>query len=342
MVAITDRTVLVTGGCGSIGSGLVERLLDVNPDVIRVFDNNEQGLFELERRVGSRDGPIRYLLGDIRDRDRIEMAMEDVDVVFHAGALKHVELNEYNPFEAVQTNVQGTQNVIRAAIEEDVDSFVGISTDKASNPTSVMGATKLLAERLITAANTYRGKRDIKFSCVRFGNVLGSSGSVVPLFLKQLSDGGPLTVTAPQMTRFIMPIEQAVEFVLDAHHRMTRGEVFVLKMPAFRVGDLADSLREEFAPDFGFDPEDIDIEVVGKRPGERMHEKLLSRDELDHAHELEDMFVLLPQIQAEYDDFGYSGEVSLDDEYTSKDTRILDRQELIEMVRGADIQSEIK
>jgi FlaA1/EpsC-like NDP-sugar epimerase len=338
MDSFTDRTILVTGGCGSIGSVLVERLLEFDPASIRVFDNNERGLFDLQQRLGSPEGPLRFLLGDIRERDRVEMAMRNVDVVFHAGALKHVELNEYNPFEAIQTNVVGTQNVIQAAMEENVDSVVGISTDKASNPTSVMGATKLLAERLIIAANTYRGKRDICFSCVRFGNVLGSSGSVVPLFLDQIRDGGPITVTDPDMTRFIMPVERAVEFVIQAHDKMTRGEVFVLKMPAFRVGDLAEALRVEFAPEFNMDPASIGIDVIGKRPGERKHEKLLSLDEIESAAEFEKMFVLLPQIKLEYDEYAETEDTSISGEYTSADTELLEKDELANMVREAGIK----
>lgn len=202
MTSLAGKNVLVTGGCGSIGSHLVTEILEQDPSVVRVLDNNEEGLFGLQQKLGA-EAPVRYLLGDVRDQDRLELAMEDIDVVFHAAALKHVTLNEYNPFETVQTNVQGTQNLIQAALEEEVESVVAISTDKASNPTSVMGATKLLSERLIIAANTYKGSRDTRFGCVRFGNVLGSSGSVVPIFIDQIREGGPVTVTDPDMTRFL-------------------------------------------------------------------------------------------------------------------------------------------
>jgi FlaA1/EpsC-like NDP-sugar epimerase len=189
MTSLTGKNILVTGACGSIGSHLIEEILKQNPSVVRVLDNNEEGLFNLQNELGE-DAPVRYLLGNVRDQDRLELAMESIDVVFHAAALKHVTINEYNPFETVQTNVQGAQNLIRAALEEEVESFVGVSTDKASNPTSVMGATKLLAERLIIAANTYKGSRDTRFGCVRFGNVLGSSGSVVQVFTNQIREGG--------------------------------------------------------------------------------------------------------------------------------------------------------
>jgi FlaA1/EpsC-like NDP-sugar epimerase len=250
--------------------------------------------------------------------------------VFHAAALKHVEINEYNPFEAVQTNVQGTQNLIRAAIEEEVEAFVGISTDKASNPTSVMGATKLLSERLIISANNYKGDKDICFGCVRFGNVLGSSGSVIPLFLEQIRDGGPVTVTDPDMTRFIMPITEAAGLVVEAYERMTSGEIFVLKMPAFRVGTLAGAMVEEYAPGAGYDPDEVEIETVGARPGERIHEKLISEDERRQARELDNMYVILPQIDVSaYQDLAHADAKSVENAYTSADETPLSKEEII-------------
>ena len=338
MVDLRDKQVLITGGCGSIGSKIVERVLDHDPRSVRVFDEDEHGLFRLQRRLESDGEVLRFLIGDVRNRDRLAMAMEDVDVVFHAAALKHVELNEYNPFEAVQTNVHGTQNLVRLAIEEEVEAVVGISTDKASNPTSVMGATKLLAERLVVAGNAYKGSRETRLSCVRFGNVLESSGSVVPLFKRQIEDGGPITVTDPEMTRFIMPPDRAVDLVLDAYDAMAGGEVFVLKMPAFRLGTLADAMKEEYAPLAGYDPTEVETEIIGRRPGERVHEKLVSEDELLHARELEDMFVLLPQIELKgYEHVGGEYGNSLEQEYTSAHTELLSKGEIIDLIerRGA-------
>ncbi|UWG48115.1 NDP-sugar epimerase, includes UDP-GlcNAc-inverting 4,6-dehydratase FlaA1 and capsular polysaccharide biosynthesis protein EpsC [Halanaeroarchaeum sp. HSR-CO] len=341
MTSLAGKDVLVTGGCGSIGSHLVEEILKQDPSVVRVLDNNEEGLFELQNELGE-DNSVRYLLGDVRDQDRLELAMENIDVVFHAAALKHVSINEYNPFETVQTNVQGTQNLIRAALETEVGSFVTVSTDKSSNPTSVMGATKLLSERLTIAANAYKGDRETKFGCVRFGNVLGSSGSVVPLFLQQIKDGGPVTVTNPEMTRFIMPIEEASALVLEAHERMTSGEVFVLKMPSFEVGTLADGMVEEYAPRIGQSPEEIDIEIMGSRPGERMHEKLVSVDESVQARELDDMYVILPQIDVPgYDSVNYADAELVDDEYTSKDAQRLSKNELIDLIESASLDVEM-
>lgn len=336
MTSLEGKDILVTGGCGSIGSRLVQKILAEDPSVVRVFDNNEEALFTLQKELGD-DAPVRYLLGDIRDQDRLELAVEDIDIVFHAAALKHVTLNEYNPFETVQTNVNGTQNLIRAALEEEIESFVGVSTDKASNPTSVMGATKLLSERLIIAANTYKGSRDTRFGCVRFGNVLGSSGSVVPLFLNQIREGGPVTVTDPEMTRFIMPIDEAADLVVEAHDRMTSGEVFVLKMPTFRVGTLAEAMVEEYASKFGYTSGEIEIDVIGARPGERVHEKLISMDESAQARELEDMYVILPQIDVSgYEEVNYSQADLVDGEYTSAGTEHLSKDQIIDFVESIE------
>ncbi len=295
MSSLTGQKVLITGGCGSVGSELVSRILNEEPSIVRVLDTDEAALFNLQSQY-EEDDRLRFLIGDVRDRDRLEMAVEGIDVIFHAAALKHVGLTEYNPFEAVQTNVQGTQNLIRVALEEEVDSFVTISTDKASNPVSVMGATKLLSERIVIAANTYKGNRNTEFGVVRFGNVLGSSGSVVPIFMKQIRNGGPVTVTSPEMTRFIMPLEKAADLVLQAHEKMTSGEVFVLKMPVFKVADLAEAMVDRYSQDFGYTREEIDIDVTGMRPAERMHEKLISKDESLNAKELKEMYVILPQI----------------------------------------------
>jgi FlaA1/EpsC-like NDP-sugar epimerase len=341
MVNLENKTVLVTGGGGFIGAKLVEQITDHDPAEIRVFDNDEQRLFHLERRLKHREEMLHLVLGDLRDRDRLQTEMEGVDVVLHAGAIKHVELSEYNPYEAVQTNIQGTQNVIRAALEEGVDSVTAVSTDKASNPISVMGATKLIMERLVVAANTYHGTANTNFNCVRFGNVLGSTGSVVPLFLEQIKEGGPITVTDPDMTRFLMSIDRAVNLILDAHGRMTEGEVVVLKMPAFRVGDLAEGLRTRYAPEYDYAPEEIDIEIVGRRPGERIHEKLIAPDELNNTHELDDMFVIRPEIDLGYDDSLPDPENSLTSEYTSADADFLSPDEIATMVEQTRIPTRL-
>lgn len=335
MDEIRGKQILVTGGCGSIGSQITKRALDLGADTVRVLENNEAGLFELQREIDD-TSRLRTLLGDIRDRDRLRLALEDIDIVFHAAALKHVEFNEYNPFEAVQTNVQGTQNLVRAALEEEVESFVAVSTDKASNPTSVMGATKLLSERLVIAANAYKGQRETQFSCVRFGNVLGSSGSVVPLFFDQIKTGGPVTVTDPEMTRFLMPIEEAVNLVFSANERMNGGEVFVFKMPTFDVGTLAETMIDAYSPVVGRSPDDIEIDIIGPRPGERMHEKLISEDELQNTVEQSDMYIIYPEINL--DNVHQRGEtISLASEYTSANEEPMSTEELLEMIERADV-----
>jgi len=288
-----DKKILVTGGVGSIGRELVKKLLPCGPSIIRVFDNNESGLFDLDHELQS--GKIRVLLGDIRDRERLNLAFEGIDVVFHAAALKHVPLCEYNPFDAVKTNVLGTQNVLDAALEKGVEKVVNVSTDKAVGPTNVMGATKLLAERLTISANYYRGVKKTVFSSVRFGNVLNSRGSVIPLFRMQIERGGPVTVTDPGMTRFFMDIPAAADLILRAGRIAQGREIMILKMPALRILDLAEVMIEELAPGFGHDPADIGIQVIGKREGEKLSEDLMTGEEAERAWESRDMFLILPR-----------------------------------------------
>ena len=288
------KTIIVTGGVGSIGSEIVRSILGYNPKVVRVLDSNETGLFDLELELQS--GKIRLFVGDVKDKERLRRAIEGVDIVFHAAALKHVPLCEYNPFEAVKTNVIGTQNLIDVAMDEEVEKFITISTDKAVNPVNVMGATKLLAERLTVSANFYKGKRNIAFSCVRFGNVLDTRGSVIPLFRKQIQKGGPLTITDPNMTRFMMSIPKAVELVLKTAEFAKGGEIFIFKMPALRVGDLAETMIKELAPEYGYDHNEIEIKTIGRRAGEKLSEELMTEDEAENAYESEEMFIVLPQI----------------------------------------------
>lgn len=287
-----NKVILVTGGVGSIGSEIVKNLLRYNPKSVRVFDNNETGLFDLDQVLHSKK--IRLLAGDVRDSRRLKRAMEGVDIVFHAAALKHVPLCEHNPFEAVQTNVIGTQNVIDACLEAGVSKMVNISTDKAVNSPNVMGATKLLAERLVAATHHYKGKSRTVFSSVRFGNVLNSRGSVVPLFQRQIKNGGPITITNPDMVRFIMSIPKAVELVLKSAEITKGGEIFILKMPLVRLGDFAEAMIEEIAPIYGYDPKKIKIKIIGERTGEKFYEELITENESKNACETKDMFAILP------------------------------------------------
>jgi UDP-N-acetylglucosamine 4,6-dehydratase len=286
-----DKNILVTGGTGSIGREIVRKVLQYKPNVVRVFNNDETELFNMEQELGNYPN-IRFLVGDVRDKERLQRAVEGIDFVFHAAALKHVPLCEYNPFEAVKTNVLGTQNLIEAAMEEEVEKLITISTDKAVNPVNVMGATKLLAERLTVSANYYRGTRRTVFSCVRFGNVLDSRGSVVPLFREQIKRGGPVTITDPDMTRFVMSIPRAVDLVLKAAEIARGGEIFIFKMRALHIRDLAEVMIEELAPHYGYAPESVRIEISGKRAGEKLYEELLTEDEALNVSETGDMFVV--------------------------------------------------
>jgi|LGVF01.1.fsa_nt_gb FlaA1/EpsC-like NDP-sugar epimerase len=288
-----DKIILVTGGVGSIGSEIVKKVLEYEPGTVRVLDSNETGLFDLEQELQSEK--IRLFVGDVKDKERLKRAIEGVDIVFHAAALKHVPLCEYNPFEAVKTNVLGTQNLIEAAMDEEVENFITISTDKAVNPINVMGATKLLAERLTVSANFYKGGKKTAFSCVRFGNVLDTRGSVIPLFRKQIQNGGPLTVTDLNMTRFMMSIPKAVELVLKSAEMTEGGEILIFKMPALRVGDLAEVMIDELTLGYGYAHTEIRMENIGKRLGEKLYEELMTEDEAENAYENEEMFVVLPQ-----------------------------------------------
>lgn len=289
-----NKRILVTGGTGSIGSVIVKELIKYKPRQIRVFSRDETKQFELMHELGC-DMPVNFLVGDVRDKDRLNMAMENIDVVFHAAALKHVASCEKNPFEAYKTNVQGTQNVIDCAYANKVDKVVMISTDKATDPTNVMGCTKLLAEKLIFASFLYKGNKKTKFSCVRFGNVLGSRGSVVPLFINQLKRGQPVTITDPKMTRFTMSIPQAVQLVFKATKLMKNREIFVLKMPVLTINDLASAVIEVFEKKHGARKE-TSRKIIGKKGGERRHEKLLTCEESEGALESDDMFIILPNL----------------------------------------------
>jgi FlaA1/EpsC-like NDP-sugar epimerase len=283
---VDNRVVLVTGAAGTIGSALVERLLP-KAKAVRAFDHSETDLFFLHQRLASK-GRLAPQLGDIRDLDRLRFAMSGVDVVFHTAALKHVGLGEYNPFEVVQTNLQGLNNVIRASLDADVERMVFTSSDKAVNPTNVMGASKMMGERLVTAANEIRGMRRTRFASVRFGNVIGSRGSVVPIFAQQILRGEPLTLTDDGMTRYVMTIAEAAQLVVESGARMRGGEVFVTKMRALRVLDLAHAMGRLMV---GRVPE---VRRIGIRPGEKLYEELISDDEYERTVDVDRLLVVLP------------------------------------------------
>ena len=288
---LKGKKVLVTGGTGSIGSEIVRQVLAQGPTVVRVFSRDETKQYYLENSFGRR-ADIRYLVGDVREKDRLRRALKDIDVVFHAAALKQVPSCEYNPFEAVKTNVVGTQNVIEASLDAGVGKVIAVSTDKAINPTSTMGATKLLAERLIATANAWA--TETMFACVRFGNVLNSRGSLIPVVKSQIERGGPVTLTDERMTRFMMPIAEAVKLTLEAGAIATGGEIFILKMPTVRIKDLLRALIDQYAPLVGIDPAAVPIYKIGVRPGEKIDEELLTQEELPRTSMLRRLLVVNP------------------------------------------------
>jgi FlaA1/EpsC-like NDP-sugar epimerase len=263
--------------------------------VVRVFGRDEtKQFYQRQRHHGRSD--LRFLIGDVRDRDRLARAIEGIDIVFHCAALKHVESGEYNPFEATQTNVVGTQNVIDACLAAEVGTMILTSSDKAANPTSVMGASKLLAEKLVSAATNYRGSRTTTFASVRFGNVLGSRGSALELFTRQVASGGPVTVTDPTMTRFVMSTDRAVDLAIQAAEIARGGEVFVFKMPVARLGDLVASTVAWAAPRSGLDPAAVDVVPMAVRAGEKGYEELMTQDESTRAYDIGEMYAVLPSI----------------------------------------------
>lgn len=288
---IRNKKVAVTGGAGTIGSLMVKKILEYDPSVIRVIDVDETGLFELEESLKS--NKVRYLLGDIRDKERMKQALNGIDIVFHMAALKHVKSCEYNSFEAIKTNIIGLQNVIDVCIEENVERFVFTSTDKAANPVNVMGTTKLLGEKLVTAANYYKGNRKSMFSSVRFGNVLGSNGSVIEVFRNQIANNNPVTLTDGEMTRFVMSPSEAIDLILNTAITMKGGEVFILKMPCVKMIDFTNSIIEELCKD----PSSVEIVKIGPKPGEKQYEELMTKEESKRALETSGMFIILPDMK---------------------------------------------
>ena len=280
----SEKIILLTGGTGSFGQKFCEIMLkEFNPKVIRVFSRDELKQWEMAQKFNY-DERLRFFIGDVRDKERLERAMDGVDIVVHAAALKQVPLCEYNPFEAVKTNILGAQNIIEAAIDHNVEKVLAISTDKAVNPVNLYGATKMCMEKLFIAANSYVGaNRRTKMSCVRYGNVVGSRGSVIPLFKKQ-RETGKITITDERMTRFWITLEQGVRFVISCIEKMHGGEIFVPKIPSMRIIDLAKAI----APN-------CEIEIIGIRPGEKIHECLLTEDEARHSLEFDDFFVIEPE-----------------------------------------------
>ena len=286
-----NKKILITGGTGSLGTALTKRLLNLNVDTVRIYSRNESKQILMESEI--LDDRIRYLIGDVRDLPRLEKALEGIDIVFHAAALKHVPVIEYNPFEAIKTNVLGTQNLIDACLKENVETVVGIGTDKAVSPLNTYGATKLLMEKLLTTAQNYLDidKYKTKFLAVRYGNVLGSSGSVLPKFVSQIKKKQKITITDPNMTRFSLTMDEALDFILKSTSIGKGTEVFVPKLKSYSINGLKESLFELL--------ENTGEKIISLRPGEKMHETLLNSDELRYVWELDDKYVLFNSAKQE-------------------------------------------
>ena len=285
MIDFNDQVILVTGGTGSFGHKFVETILELFPGIKRliVFSRDELKQHEMSLKFSKEKyDSIRYFLGDVRDKDRLLQAFEGVDIVIHAAALKQVPTAEYNPFEFINTNIIGAENVISAALEKGVKSVVALSTDKAAAPINLYGATKLCADKLFIAANNIRGKRDIKFTIVRYGNVMGSRGSVIPLFLNQKKTG-KLTITDPEMTRFNISLEEGVNMVLEALEIGIGGEILVPKIPSYHIKDIVKAI----APD-------ADIDTIGIRPGEKVHEEMITEADAINTIDIGNYYVILP------------------------------------------------
>jgi UDP-N-acetylglucosamine 4,6-dehydratase/5-epimerase len=283
------KIVLVTGGTGSFGYKCVERMLAAyRPEKLIIFSRDELKQYDMQKKFpGTPGSPIRYFIGDVRDKDRLYRAFSDVDIVIHAAALKQVPAAEYNPFEAVKTNILGAQNIIDAAIDHDVEKVIALSTDKAVNPINLYGATKLCSDKIFIAGNSYAGKKvKTRFSVVRYGNVVGSRGSVIPFFMEK-KKSGVLTITDPRMTRFWITLDQAVDFVFRSFERMVGGELFIPKLPSMNIVELAKAVCP-----------DCKTEIIGIRPGEKLHEVMIPMDESRMTVEFDDRYVIEP-------DFGF-------------------------------------
>ncbi|WP_100401664.1 UDP-N-acetylglucosamine 4,6-dehydratase (inverting) [Bacillus sp. FJAT-42315] len=280
-MSLENKTVLVTGGTGSFGQKFIRKALQQNVKKVIVFSRDELKQYEMAQEFT--DPRMRFFIGDVRDKERLYRAFDGVDIVIHAAALKHVGACEYNPFEAVKTNIHGAQNIVEAAIDRNVKKVIALSTDKACSPVNLYGATKLASDKLFVAANSYVGERETKFSVVRYGNVVGSRGSVVPFF-KKVKETGRLPITDERMTRFWITLDQGVQFVLDNLQRMHGGEIFVPKIPSMTITDLAKAVAPECV-----------IDIVGIRPGEKLHEAMIMEDDARHTREFDMYYVIQPE-----------------------------------------------
>jgi len=326
------KKILITGGTGSLGKALAKRLLELDAETIRIYSRNENSQTTMQSELN--DERLRYLIGDVRDLSRLIKAMEDIDIVFHAAALKHVPVVEYNPFEAIKTNVLGSQNVIDASLHENVETVVCVGTDKAVSPLNTYGATKLLMEKLfVTASNHTNPKRHkTKFIAIRYGNVLGSSGSVVPTLLKQIESDRNITITDPNMTRFNITMSQALDFIIRSLKKGNGGEVFIPKLKAYSLGVLKDAILEVLG-------KDVKTELISVRPGEKYHESLISNEEIRNTFEDKDDYVILEERLQNNIKIKKS---TLSDQYSSDKVELLTKDELIKILKEEKLIPKIK
>ena len=320
------KKILITGGTGSLGQALTKRLLEMNVDTIRIFSRNEEKQIKMENQFN--DERLRFLLGDINDYERLKRAFENIDIVFHAAALKHVPKIEYNPFEAIKTNVLGSQNVIDACLHENVENAICVGTDKAVSPLNTYGATKLLMEKLFVTAgiNTDPEKHKTKFVATRYGNVLASSGSVIPHFLNQIKENKKLTITDPAMTRFNITMNQALNFIIRSYQKGKGGEVFAPKLKAYRLGDLKNAIIDLVK-------KDVQSEIISVRPGEKYHESLINNDEIRNTFEDdEDYIILQDHLQKRSEMIQDLRKTELKEQYSSDKVELLTEDEIKEIL----------
>ena len=318
---LKGKKILITGGTGSLGTALTHRLLKENVSIVRIYSRDEWKQTQMQEKI--QDKRLRFLIGDVRDRDRLSRAMEDIDVVFHTAALKHVPVAEYNPFEAIKTNVFGTQNVIESCLDNQVKMALAIGTDKAVSPLNTYGATKLLMERMFTAANFYKGAHKTNFLCVRYGNVLGSRGSVVPKFIEQIQKGEKITITDPRMTRFNITMKQAIDLIFRAIKNGKDGEIFIPKLKAYTVDELKNVIIEIVG-------KKIQVQKIPVRPGEKFHETLINKDEIQYAFESKDDYIIRsPGVETLSDIKSRNlKKVKFTEPYSSDKVQLIDKQEL--------------
>lgn len=334
---LNNKRILITGGTGTVGTGLVEYILaNYTPKVIRIFSRDETKQHFLRNKLRNHQKKLRFFIGDVRDKDRLYRAMENIDIVFHLAALKHVGACEYNPFEAVKTNIIGLQNIIEVSIDNNIEKFVFTSTDKAATPCNTMGVTKLLGEKLVTTANYYKGPAKTIFYSVRFGNIVGSSGSLIPLIEEQVKNNLIITLTHNEMTRYIMPINAAIELIIETLTLAQGGEVFVLKMDAVRIIDLIEVLIEYFSEKYHKNMKNIQIEEIGLFSGEKLYEELFSIEESERTKEINDMFIIFPQlteVSRKIDESKYPNLRNFDGKsaFNSKEGPFLSKEEIKEL-----------